>query len=275
MENWKHFMISGAISVTFGMFTSLFMIVILPASGSYTQIDMLARSLPGFFFIIQGIRNVYYAYTHKDDDIFYPRSGLILTERTLHGLLEQSVLGGHGSVQDPYAFVNLSNFPSNLVIKKFEWYITLHNLTLNRLVLKKSKYIVIDSCRINRLRILSSNDVSVMNNSLNVLEMRNCMGNFVHNNKLSREGLKELELYLSEKDVSDCGDKLLDVLFSFVIICGGLIFLIFQLRIILLVYIGTTLFVLLYLKSIRSKNKKDEENISPNIITDNFYCPFF
>ena len=73
-------MISGAISVTFGMFTSLFMIVILPASGSYTQIDILARSLPGFFFVIQGIRNVYYAYTHKDDDIFYPRSGLVLDE---------------------------------------------------------------------------------------------------------------------------------------------------------------------------------------------------
>ena len=270
-------MISGAISVAFGMFTSLFMIVVLPASGSYTQIDMLARSLPGFFFIIQGIRNVYYAYSHKDDDIFYPRSGLVLDESTLHGLLEQSIVGGHGSVQDPYIFLNLSNFPLNLVIKKLEWYFTLYNLTLDRLVLKKSRYIVIDSCRINRLRILSSNDVSVMNNSLNVLEMRNCMGNFVHNNKLSRRGLKELESYLSEKEVSDCGDKLLDVLFSFAIICGGLIFFIFQLRIILLVYIGTTLFVLLYLKSVRKKKKKNkiEETISPNIITDNFYCPFF
>jgi len=268
-------MISGAISITFGIFTSLFMIIILPASGSYTQIDMLARSLLGLFFIIQGIRNVYYAYTHKDDDIFYPRSGLVVDERTLHGLLEQSVLGGHGSVQDPYIFVNLSNFPSKVVIKKLEWYLTLYNLTLDHLVLKSSRYIVIDSCRINRLRILSSNDVSVMNNSLNVFEMRNCMGNFIHKNKLSRGGLKELESYLGESKVSDYGDKLFDALFCFAVICGGLIFLIFQLRIILFVYIGTTLFVLLYLKSLRRKNSKSEENISPNIITDNFYCPFF
>lgn len=260
-------------SVIIGFVPSMLMINIYPIFSPYTHFDMVVRSAVGFYIIIQGIRDVQYAFNHREDQNFYPRRGLLLNEKSLEELLEQSVVGGMGSIQNPYKFVDLTNFPSKVFIRKMDCYFALEGLNLEHLYLKRCKNIVINSNKINRLRISSSSDVCITNNSSYTIMLNKSIGNFIHNNKLSKPGLKLLEIYKKGEIVSSRVDKLIDILFCISIIIGGLIFYIFQLFIVLYVYVGTLLFALLYLKSIRKRNFY-EKVVSgrPNIISNNIFA---
>lgn len=192
MEKWKIHYYFGLFFIFTGATFFVFLFVVLPFLNPTYKYVYIFGSFIGIPPLIFGIIEVRHAFKYRKDKFFFPFGILIITESNIKTFLQEKVIEGDGSQDNPFQILDYSKLPSAIILTKIESFLQINNAELNILELKKCRNIMITNCKIKRIELIYCRDVIIENNVIQVFKIENSWKNLIKNNKISVKYLKYL-----------------------------------------------------------------------------------
>ncbi len=199
MEKWKKHYYLGLFSILIGITFFVLLFVVFPILNPHYKFDYISRSFSMLLPLIIGVIEIREASKYKKDKFFSPFGILIITESNIKTFLQEKVIEGDGSQDNPFQIVDYSKLPSAIILTKIESFLQINNAELNILELKKCRNIMITNCKIKRIELIYCTDVIIENNVIQVFKIENSWKNFIKNNRISEKYLERLNKNKSTK----------------------------------------------------------------------------